>query len=91
MTLRARVLALAERRQWATDVFTRSANLFLEVAELTEAVREKRGDTLEESADALFTLLALSPHELTDIVKALEQKIDRLWDAPRYKGEGTKP
>lgn len=65
----------------------RSAYLHLEAAELAEAVRGKRGDPLEESADVLITLLALSPFDLPEIVAAAERKLSKLETTGPYKGE----
>lgn len=74
-TLRKRVLRTVERMGWSLNWTDRCAALHLEASELTEAVRGKRGDTLEESADVLITLLAHSPHELDEIVSRAERKL----------------
>jgi hypothetical protein len=77
-SLREKCLALCKLRGWSLDWPTRSAVLHLEASELTEAIRGKRGDPLDESADVLFTLLVFSPYELDAIIKAMEAKIERL-------------
>ena len=96
-TLRKRVLRVAARMDWSLDWTDRCAALHLEASELTEAVRGKRGDTLEESADVLITLLAHSPHELDEIIARAEQKlvdlVEREAGAPQPRcgvcGRGT--
>jgi len=85
--LRDRILAMMEKRGWSTEWIHRSAYLHLEAAELAEAVRGKRGDTLDESADVLITLLGLSPHSLSDIILAVEKKLVRLERSPAYPHE----
>ena len=85
--LRSDIRAMMARREWSLHWIHRSAYLHLEAAELAEAVRGKRGDTLDESADVLITLLALSPHELPEIAEAAAAKIRRLERAPQYEGE----
>jgi NTP pyrophosphatase (non-canonical NTP hydrolase) len=74
-------------RGWSLHWVHRSAYLHLEAAELAEAVRGKHGDTLDESADVLITLLGLSPHGLDEIRAAAEAKVQRLMGAPPYEGE----
>lgn len=86
-SLRSRIVAMMKRRGWSTHWIHRSAYLHLEAAELAEAVRGKRGDTLDESGDALMTLLALSPHELPEIVAATERKLAWLLEQPPYAAE----
>lgn len=86
-TLRQVVMAVCEKRGWATTWVDRSSYLFLEAAELTEAIRGKGGDTLEESADVLFTFLALTPHELEEIIPVLIKKCHDLMFKGRYPGE----
>lgn len=88
--LRGAVVAMMVARGWSMSWIHRSAYLHLEAAELAEAVRGKRGDTLEESADVLMTLLALSPHGLPEIVEAAWAKTAKT--AAReshYPGEHT--
>jgi hypothetical protein len=86
-SIRTRILTMMECRGWSTHWVHRSAYLHLEAAELAEAVRGKRGDALDESADVLMTMLALSPFDLDVIVAAAEAKVSHLMDAPPYKGE----
>ena len=50
-------------------------------------MRGKGGDTLDESADVLITLLALSPHTLEQIVTKAEEKIAWLVETQHYDGE----
>jgi len=90
-TLRQRVLTMMASRGWSTHWIHRSAYLHLEAAELAEAVRGKRGDTLDESGDVLITLLALSPHSLPEIIGAAERKLARLETSPPYAGEEREP
>lgn len=90
MTLRDKIHQMMTHRDWSTHWTHRSAYLHLEAAELTEAIRGKRGDTLEESADVLITFLALTPHELDDIIDAAEKKVKELMEKPRYAGESGK-
>ena len=85
--LRTRILEMMKHREWSTHWIHRSAYLHLESAELAEAVRGKRGDTLDESADVLITMLALSPHNLPEIVQAATAKVESLMTKPRYAGE----
>lgn len=87
LDLRDRVLAMCRHRGWSTHWIHRSAYLHLEAAELAEAVRGKRGDPLDESADVLITLLALSPHSLPEILEAAERKVAALMAKPPYPGE----
>ena len=75
------------KRKWSLHWTDRSAYLHLEAAELAEAVRGKRGDTLEESADVLITLLALSPHSLDDIIRLARVKVEQLMIKEPYAGE----
>ena len=89
--MRNRIIAMMNHRGWSFHWTERSAYLHLEVSELTEAVRGKHGDTLDESADVLITLLALSPHNLTEIIDAAEHKIKHLATAPKYPGEESSP
>jgi len=83
------VLVVCAHRGWSLHWTHRSAYLHLEAAELAEAVRGKRGDKLQESADVLITLLALSQCELPDIVGAAEAKLASLMTKPIYAGEET--
>lgn len=76
--LRAAVHELIALYGWSPDWQERTAYLHLEASELAEAVRGKGGDTLEESADVLITLLGLSPHRLEEIVQAAWVKVERL-------------
>jgi NTP pyrophosphatase (non-canonical NTP hydrolase) len=85
--LRSSILQMMAKRKWSTHWIHRSAYLHLESAELAEAVRGKRGDTLDESADVLITLLALSPHELDQIIEAAKRKVALLMIKPPYAGE----
>jgi NTP pyrophosphatase (non-canonical NTP hydrolase) len=85
--LRTRILDMMKKRGWSTHWIHRSAYLHLEAAELAEAVRGKHGDALEESGDVLITLLALSPYDLNDIIKAAEGKINKLNTIPPYPNE----
>jgi len=85
--LRASILAMMAKRGWCVHWTHRSAYLHLEAAELAEAVRGKRGSTLDESADVLITLLALSPHGLPEIEAAAREKVERLANASAYAGE----
>lgn len=86
--LREKVLDLCQHRSWSMQVLARLGSLCAEAAELAEAVRGKgRSTTLSESADVLFTLLALSPHGLPEIVEALRLKITATRDLPPYQGE----
>ena len=86
-TLQASVLTVMERRGWSRHWTHRSAYLHLEAAELAEAIRGKRGDTLEESADVLMTLLAFSPHDLPEIIEKATEQVADLMTAPVYAGE----
>jgi hypothetical protein len=52
------IVKACKHKGWSLDWDHRSAYLFLEVAELIEAVRGK-GDPLKEGADVLFTLMAI--------------------------------
>lgn len=76
--MRERILKMMQRKGWSTHWIHRSAYLHLEAAELAEAVRGKRGDTLDESADVLITLLALSPHDLPEIIEEVEKKLEKI-------------
>jgi hypothetical protein len=90
--LTRRVLAVCEKRGWPLDWPNRSANLFIEAAELTEAVRGKSGDVLGEAADVLFTLLAFAGTKgvtFPEILMALRRKIEWLEKRPMYPGEYT--
>jgi NTP pyrophosphatase (non-canonical NTP hydrolase) len=86
-TLRDSIINMMKKRDWSLHWIHRSAYLHLEAAELAEAVRGKHGDTLEESADVLITLLALSPHNLEEIIKFAEKKVKELEAKSVYKGE----
>ena len=81
------ILKMMEKRHWSLHWTDRSAYLHLEAAELAEAVRGKRGDTLEESADVLIALLALSPHPLDDIIRLARVKVEQLMIKEPYAGE----
>ncbi len=85
--LREKIVAMMTKRGWSMSWIHRSAYLHLEAAELAEAVRGKRGDPLDESADVLITLLALSPFELDAIVAAAHNKVNLLMVKPPYAGE----
>jgi len=87
--LRARVLTVMERRGWSRHWTHRSAYLHLEAAELAEAIRGKRGDTLEESADVLMTLLAFSPHDLPEIIAKATEQAAELMTVPVLCRRGT--
>ena len=89
--LQDRILAMMRARGWDLRWQARAAHLFLECSELVEAVRGKHGDTLEESADVLITLLAISPHTLPEIVSMAAFRADALKDRPRYSGEESEP
>jgi hypothetical protein len=89
--LQNRILAMMRGRGWDLRWQARAAHLFLECSELVEAVRGKHGDTLEESADVLMTLLAISPHTLPEIVSMAAFRADALKDRPRYPGEEFEP
>lgn len=97
--VRARVRAVLTHRNWPIDWRSRLSYHLLEVAELTEAVRGKRGNIVdgtdpleriaEEAGDALNTLLAMIPDEVS-MTKVLEKSLDKLSDLmtrPRYLGE----
>lgn len=86
-SFRAMVLDVCMLRGWSLHWTHRSAYLHLEAAELAEAVRGKRGSTLDESADVLITLLALSPHDLPEIEQAAWCKLVDLTTKPPYVGE----
>jgi hypothetical protein len=85
--LREQIFEMMKHRQWSTHWIHRSVYLHLESAELAEAVRGKRGDTLDESADVLITMLALSPHALPEIITAATAKVASLMTKPKYAGE----
>lgn len=87
MTLLQLVLKVFALRDWSLHWTHRSAYLHLEAAELAEAVRGKRGDPLEEAADVLITLLALSQFDLADIEAAARAKLTTLLTRPPYPGE----
>lgn len=81
--LKAAVMDMLKMNGWSADWQERSAVLHGEAAELTDAVRGKRGDPLEESADVLISLLAHSPYRLEEIVQAAWVKVERL--APTHR------
>lgn len=88
--LRAAVHDLIRLYGWSSEWQERSAYLHLEASELAEAVRGKGGDTLEESADVLITLLGLSPHRLPEIVQTAWVKIERLrWEKRQRDADAT--
>ena len=87
MKLRYRILTMMRVRGWSLNWPDRSAYLHLEVSELTEAVRGKSGDILDESADVLITLLALSKYDLEPIARRARIKVDLLLEQPFYEGE----
>jgi len=86
-SLRERILLMMKKRGWSTHWTDRSCYLHLEAAELAEAVRGKHGDVLEESADVLICLLALSSYELGEIINAAISKVAELEIKPPYNSE----
>ena len=52
-----------------------------------KAILDNQQERGIESGDVLFTLLALSPHGLPEIIEALENKCQRLLLLPPYEGE----
>jgi NTP pyrophosphatase (non-canonical NTP hydrolase) len=77
-SLKSLVNLVLDRRGWAKTWQERSGYLHSEVAELTEAIRGKRGDVLEEAGDVLVTLIALSQQELPEIEKTARGKCNEL-------------
>ena len=81
---------LCKKRGWSTAWDARTAQLLLEVAELAEAIRGKRGNPFQEAGDVLLVLASmLEAHgiPLESAIDEANRKIDGLMDAPRYKGE----
>lgn len=87
---RTRVIEVCRARGW--ELNSKVARLgfhVLEAAELCEALRGKDGgDPADETADCLFTLLAMAQHVDLDaaIVRGYE-KMDELMVRPEYDGE----
>ena len=76
-----RILKKCHDKQWSTEWDHRGVYLHLEVSELIEAIRGKRGDPTEESADVLFTVIALMEANGIDLVSVLKICAERCEDA----------
>lgn len=77
------IAAECDRFGWRRDWATRLAALTLEVAELIEAVRGKRGDPVEEAGDVLIDVLAIfATYGISwdDALAAATRKV-QLWGA----------
>jgi NTP pyrophosphatase (non-canonical NTP hydrolase) len=59
-TLPARVLTMCKKRGWSLHWSSRGAYLHLEVSELIEALRGKRGKVVDEAADVLLVLMSIT-------------------------------
>lgn len=90
---RQRAIALCKRRGWSLGLGERYYKHGLEVAELAEALRGKKGDPVAEAGDAIFTLMAMIPESiaLADVERVNIEKIARLMEAPPYAGEDRTP
>ena len=63
-------LAESKRKQYPLDILSAGGYLHLEVSELIEALRGKRGNAEHEAADVLFQLLT--------IIRSRRLNIDRI-------------
>lgn len=92
--LPARVMEVFVRRGWSTDWPSRGVYMHLEVSELIEAFRGKRGDPTKEAADVLITLMGATGAEKIpwqNVVAAAEAILVEMLNKPRYPGEYYTP
>lgn len=77
------------RRGWSLAKNDRFYFHALEAAELSEALRGKSGDPVEEAGDLLFTALLMIPPSigLQHVVERNEKKMEDLMTRPHYPGE----
>ena len=81
VNLGPRALLLCRARQWSTRWDARIAQLLLEIAELAEAIRGKRGNPHMEAGDVLLVLASLFEAHGISFDQAVEEahrKIDTL-------------
>lgn len=86
---RAKVFELCRERHWSMLPSARLGFHVLEAAELTEALKGKGGDEIEEAGDLLFTAVAMIPPRisLADVLYRAELKRQHLLTKPPYQGE----
>lgn len=82
--------AVCQHRGW--DQESRTARLgfnVLEAAELTEALRGKGGNPIEEAGDVLFTSLVMIPMTISlgEVIRFGRKKMADLMTKPPYQGE----
>lgn len=71
-------LKMCHERDWSLHWTHRGAYLHLEVSELIEAIRGKRGNPVDEAADVLIVLMSITENHLidwTDVLTHARQKI----------------
>lgn len=81
--LAGRCLKLCDAKGWRRDWREGGCCLHLEVSEYIEALRGKRGGTIEEAGDVLFVLLSMLRHsgiDVGDVLLALDDKVGRMQD-----------
>lgn len=86
---RNKVFELCRVRRWSMLPSSRLGFHVLEAAELTEALKGKKGDEIEEAGDLLFTALAMIPERisLSDVLWRAEIKRQFMLTKPPYMGE----
>ena len=88
--LAPRVLAMCKQREWSLHWTSRGAYLHLEVSELIEALRGKRGDPTAEAADVLLVLMSITENAgiaWSDVVQQTAATCSRLEACDQYPGE----
>lgn len=90
---RAQALGLCRHRNWSERWDARLAQHTLEAAEFSEALRDKKGDPIEEAGDLIFTALAMIPESISlEAVFARNQiKVAEMFEKPPYVGEQREP
>jgi hypothetical protein len=79
---RASAFEVCRRRGWSLECMSRLAAATCEAVELTDAVRGKSGDVVEEAGDLLFTALAMIPPDvpLSSVLARNREKVASLLD-----------
>jgi hypothetical protein len=90
---RAQALALCRHRRWSEKWDARLAQHTLEAAEFSEALRGKKGDSIEEAGDLLFTALAMIPESISleQVFQRNQIKVAAMYEKPQYVGEEVMP
>lgn len=91
MNLPAKIIKMFEKMGWSSLHWThRGVYLHLEVSELIEAIRGKRGDPTKEAADVLIALMGITESNGIDwasVMSQAEKKVVELETKLQYKGE----